>query len=121
MALGRGAVRGLVALLSLLAPTVAGATVEPAPACADLARQRAGELLAWHLVSDAEPAVRPEIEAVVIEQPSIANPAWPAQRLRVLEVWGSAYKARYRMQFLFAPTPAVCALVGEEILEFGAF
>jgi len=38
-------------------------------------------------------------------------------KLDVLEVWGSIYKADYRMRFIYARIKNTCALMGQEILE----
>jgi len=88
------------------------------PACAADALSRAKQLLTFHFGPDDRIAV----ENTVKHLPSIRNPASPAQKLDVLEVWGNIYKERYRMRFIYYNSrPTCCLLVGQEVLEYGRF
>ena len=88
------------------------------PRCAARALDRAKQLLAFHTGPDD----RMSIEKTVKQLPSMRNPQDPTQKLEVLEVWGSIYKARYRMRLIYYNSPATsCLLSGEEILEYARF
>ena len=60
---------------------------------------------------------RIDIERNVKQLAALRNPANRRQLLDVLEVWGSVYKAQYRMRFIYARLPGDCVLMGQEILE----
>jgi hypothetical protein len=99
-------------------------SADPAAAtqrCAEVARERAVKLATFHFDAPLGPTESIEIDKSVTELPPLRNPANPQQVLEVLEVWAYIYKAQYRMRFIFAPVPDTCALVGEEILEYGEF
>ena len=81
--------------------------------CAVPATEQARKLLAFHLGSDS----RIEIEPAVRRLPAIRNPANRRQQFDVLEVWGTVYKAQYRMRLIYARLPNECVLMGQEILE----
>jgi hypothetical protein len=38
-------------------------------------------------------------------------------RFDVLQVWGQAYKAEYRIRLIYAQVQGSCTLMGQEILE----
>ena len=103
--------------MAFVAPSAAG----PTHHCADVARERASKLLAFHFEEPLPPSALIEIDKSARELPPVQNPAKPQQVLDVIEVWGYIHKAQYRMRFLFAPVPDTCAIVGEEILEYGVF
>jgi hypothetical protein len=85
------------------------------PPCAARAIDRARQLLTFH----SGPDERMTIDKEVKQAPSIRNPEDPKQTFEVLEVWGSIYKGRYRMRFIYYNSKATaCLLMGEEILEF---
>ena len=81
--------------------------------CAEPATGQARKLLAFHLGSDE----RIEIDRDVKRLPALRNPANRRQLFDVLEVWGSVYKAQYRMRLIYARLPNECVLMGQEILE----
>lgn len=82
--------------------------------CAADARTQAPKLLAFHFGPDERIAVDTSVKVLS----PIRNPANKSQSLEVLEIWGSIYKGRYRMRFLFGRLGAgECVLVGQEILE----
>jgi hypothetical protein len=97
----------------MLAHAAAGTPVSSPHACAPDALRQAERLLAFHVGGDDRLEVTPP---VVLRSP-LPNPANPDQMLDVLEVWGSVYKASYRMRFLYARLPGACVLMGQEILE----
>jgi hypothetical protein len=103
-------------LLMFLALSCAGGLAYAAdPPCAANATQRAKQLLTFHTGPDE----RMEIEKAVKQLPSIRNPEDRAQSFEVLEVWGTIYKARYRMHLIYFNSPGTsCLLMGEEILEY---
>jgi hypothetical protein len=81
--------------------------------CALPATEQARKLLTFHLGSDS----RIEIDPAVKQLPAIRNPANRRQLFDVLEVWGTVYKAQYRMRLIYARLPNECVLMGQEILE----
>ena len=81
--------------------------------CAASATEQARKLLAFHVGSDS----RIEIEREVKRLAALRNPANRRQLFDVLEVWGTVYKAQYRMRFIYARLPDECVLMGQEILE----
>jgi hypothetical protein len=97
-------------ILALLASTPGHATEHR---CAADAREQARKLIAFHTESDRNVGV----DDVVVQLPSIANPAAKKQRFDVLEVRGYLYKANYRIRLLYAQVPGHCVLMGQEILE----
>ena len=110
------------AAIALAAATVSGQASAPASPkasaqgphrCAASATEQARKLLAFHLGSDS----RIEIEPAVKQLPAIRNPANRRQQFDVLEIWGTVYKAQYRMRLIYARLPNECVLMGQEILE----
>ncbi|HEY8608453.1 MAG TPA: hypothetical protein VIM12_15160 [Noviherbaspirillum sp.] len=100
-----------LAAVLVLAPPIAAAA---GPQCADNAVAQARKLLAFHVGDDD----RISVDKPAKELPSMRNPANPAQRFIVLEVWGAIYKGQYRMRFLYYPLQDECVLMGQEILEY---
>lgn len=100
--------------MALWAPDPAWA--QPAHRCASAASEQAQKLLVFHFGPDD----RIEIDKSVKVLPPIRNPANPAQRLAVLEVWGHIYKGQYRMRFIYAQIPKECVLMGQEVLEYAS-
>lgn len=88
----------------------------PTPHCAEAAKTQAKKLLVFHFGSDD----RIEIESTVKTLHAIRNPAQKKHFFDVLEVWGTIYKAQYRMRLLYAQIPGECDLMGQEILEYAA-
>lgn len=110
------------AAIALAAIGVSGQAPAPAPPaaspqaphrCAASATEQARKLLVFHLGSDS----RIEIDPAVKRLPAIRNPANRRQLFDVLEVWGTVYKAQYRMRLIYARLPGDCVLMGQEILE----
>jgi hypothetical protein len=105
------------------APAGAPAAADPGHACAAEAREQARRLLAWHVAvppaGESEGVI--DLETAVHVIAPLPNPANPAQRLDVLEVWGYVEKAQYRMRLLYAQVPGQCPLVGQEIVEYASF
>ena len=97
----------------LFAPTGASAQTSTPHRCAVPATEQARKLLAFHAGDDS----RIDIERDVKRLPALRNPANRRQLFDVLEVWGSVYKAQYRMRFIYARLPNECVLMGQEILE----
>ncbi|NDW06148.1 hypothetical protein [Jiella pacifica] len=81
--------------------------------CADDARRRAADLLAFHFEQHLPAPI--DLESDVSELPPVRAPVGAA--FDVLEIWGHIYRADYRMRFLYAQIPGTCALMGQEILE----
>jgi hypothetical protein len=87
---------------------------EPTHRCSSAAIKQAQRLLYFHAGPDNRIAVE---DAVKVLSP-IHNPANKNQLFDVLEVWGSIYKAQYRLRFLYAQLPGECLLMGQEIIEY---
>ncbi len=81
--------------------------------CSDHAIDQAGKLLSFHSDDHDRVYINPEVKKL----PPLRNPANPAQRFRVLEVWGSIYRADYRMRLLYADIDGECLLMGQEVLS----
>jgi len=109
------AIRPLLStLIALALPATATPTrAAPPPPCAAEAVTQARKLLAFHAGDDE----RIEVDVTATARPPLRNPANPAQRFEVLEVWGHIYKGRYRMRLLYYPMGSDCVLMGQEILE----
>jgi hypothetical protein len=114
-----GAAAAAMALAAVIVSAQAPAPAAPAPSaqaphrCAAPATEQARKLLAFHLGSDN----RIEIDPAVKRLPAIRNPANRRQLFDVLEVWGTVYKAQYRMRLIYARLPGECVLMGQEVLE----
>lgn len=89
---------------------------EPSHRCALAATKQAHKLLNFH----AGPDDRIEIDKSVKVLAPMRNPANKSQTFDVLEVWGSIYKGKYRMHFIYAQVPGDCLLMGQEIVEFSS-
>lgn len=97
------------ALLSAPGP----ARAQAAHPCAADAVAHARTLLAFHFGEDnAQLSVGDTAKTMGTVKALRGN-----GRFDVLEVWGFIYKAEYRMHFLYAQIPGICALMGQEILE----
>ncbi len=119
MSIKTSIVCGLGMAVALCAMALAAASPAWAQAphhCAGAASEQAQKLLVFHFGPDR----RIEIDKSVKMLAAIRNPANPAQRLDVLEVWGHIYKGQYRMRFIYAQLPKDCVLVGQEILEYAS-
>ena len=106
-----------VALCAMTSAAASAALEQPPHRCASAATEQAPKLLAFHFGPDR----RIEIDKTVRVLAPLRNPANRAQHLDVLEMWGHIYKGRYRMRFIYAPSPKACVLVGQEVLEYGRF
>lgn len=111
----RNFVRTLFAALAALLLALNATHAASPHQCAADATARAAKLLALHTEGDDRAAV--SARTVKTLNP-IRNPANSKQKFDVLAVTGYAYKAEYRMRFLYAQISGQCALVGQEILEF---
>lgn len=101
----------IAALLVMAASSASAAT----PVCADDATKQAKKLLSFHMGEGFE-------KYMAFEAPkpkaSLKNPANPKQIFQVLEVEGFVDPSgRYRMRFIYYPSPQSCLLMGQEILE----
>jgi hypothetical protein len=93
--------------------------------CAGDARQRADKLLRFHFVLEAgDPVTKLANDEVlnmgIDDKVGVLAPIKALRgkgKLDVLEVWGSIYKANYRMRFIYAQFDGSCTLMGQEILE----
>lgn len=103
----------LAVLISLSTFSAGAGAYATEHACASHARERAAELLLFHSHGDDRVEIGREIKSV----PGITNPANTRQRFDVLEVWGSIYRADYRMRFIYAQMDG-CVLMGEEVLQY---
>jgi hypothetical protein len=79
--------------------------------------EQAKKLLVFHAGSDNLIDIDKESVKKLVP---IHNPANTKQLFDVLEVWGTIYKGRYRMRFLYAQIPGECILMGQEILEYAS-
>ena len=105
----------LAAVVLVLAAGAAQAQ-RPHPCAAD-AIAKATPLLKLHFDAGATDKVRNlSIRDTVKTLPPIKALKGNG-KLDVLEVWGSIYKADYRMRFIYAQIKDSCALMGQEILE----
>jgi hypothetical protein len=75
--------------------------------------KQAYRLLEFHFGPDGRIAV----EKTVRRLAPLKNPAGK-HPYDVLEVWGTIYKGKYRMRFIYYQLPDECVLVGQEILEY---
>lgn len=79
--------------------------------CKAQALSEAKKLLAFYRDNDD----RADIDHNVTPLAKIQNPENKSHYFDVLQVWGSIYKGKYRMRFIFLND---CTLMGEEILEY---
>jgi hypothetical protein len=88
--------------------------------CASDAVELAKKLVSFH-VGPLDHSI--DINREVITLAPMRNPASPAQRLDVLEVWGSVYKGNFRMRFTYIRHKSIteCVMVGQEILNYAKF
>ena len=84
--------------------------------CAFEAGKQAQRLLSFY-INDKDERINIDKKVAVLSP--IRNPGNKTQSFDVLEVWGSVYKARYRMRFLYAQMEN-CVLMGEEIMELAS-
>ncbi len=82
-------------------------------ACEKQSVEQARKLLNFHVGGDDRIEIDPNVKTL----PSIKNPAAPAQKFDVHEVWGSIYKGSYRMRLIYYRTGTDCLLMGQEVLE----
>lgn len=90
------------------------ADAAPAHPCVADAIEHAKKLLRFHYDVDATQPI--SVDETVKVLPTVAPLKGPG-RFDVLEVWGSIYKANYRMHFIYSQTRGNCLLMGQEIFE----
>ncbi|MCP8937640.1 hypothetical protein NK718_03875 [Alsobacter sp. SYSU M60028] len=102
-------------MLAVLAWPAAARAADPQ--CASQAREQARALLAFHVGPDiGSPVdVAPDVRVL----PPVRALAG-SHRFAVLELWGSVYKARYRMRLIYHVLGPDCVLMGQEIFEASA-
>lgn len=81
--------------------------------CAKDAISQAKALLVFHYGPDDRIYIEPKAERM----PPLKNPAGRGE-IEVLQVWGSVYKASYRLRLLYSLDGRQCLLLGQEVLEF---
>lgn len=108
-------IRFPVLMFALLAASNLSSATEP-QCHSDLAIDQAHSLLAFHFGADERIEIDPHIE----QHSSIANPANPNEEFQVLELWGSIYRAQYRMRLTYYPLQDGCILMGQEIIEYAS-
>lgn len=91
-----------------------GVHAAPVHRCAEVAIHQAKSLLEFHI---GRPDERIEIDKTVEVLAPIRTPGNKKQMFDVLEVWGTIYKADYRMRLIYAQMKRECVLMGQEILE----
>ncbi len=101
----------LVSLL-LLAGTIPSQAASPHH-CAAAAVKQAEKLLAFHSDNDDRATIDSNSVRVIGTVGALAGKG----RFDVIEVYGSIYKADYRMRLIYAQIPGDCVLMGQEILE----
>lgn len=84
------------------------------PVCAKAAIDQAKKLLDFHMDGDNRIRIDPNVK----ELPPITNPVDKRQQFRVIEVWGTVYKGKYRMRLIYFLLESSCVLMGQEILEY---
>lgn len=80
--------------------------------CESDALRKAEKLIRFHSGEDDRIVINHDVG---IMHP-IKNPRNKKQSFDVLEVWGSIYKGKYRMRFIYAQMDG-CVLMGQELLE----
>lgn len=88
-------------------------SAKPAHRCSSHAIRQAKALLAFHTGDDATSEVEDRFTVLA----PLRNPANPRQYFDVLQVQGYVYRANYQMRLIYAQTPGVCVLMGQEIIE----
>ena len=109
-------------LFFLMAFPGAALAITQTPRCAAAVLDAASKLLAGH--SKAGTDANPHefyVEPNLIALPSVRNPAKKSERLDVVEVWGSVYRATFRMRFLLIPKIPDCVIFGQEIIDWGPY
>ena len=107
-----------LALAAALA-LAANLTARPALAaaehpCAADSLQRAQALLAYHVGEDDRIPLNLRRSA---QKVGTVRAISGKGRFDVLQVWGQAYKAEYRIRLIYAQVQGSCTLMGQEILE----
>lgn len=101
----------ITAVLITLPFHIQAAQQKSAMTCKAQAVTEAKKLLAFYRDNDD----RADIDNNVTPLARMRNPENRAHYFDVLQVWGTIYKGKYRMRFLFLSD---CTLMGEEILEY---
>lgn len=86
---------------------------KPAHRCSAHAIRQAKALLAFHSGDEANSVVEDRFTVLA----PLRNPANQRQQFDVLQVQGYVYRANYQMRLIYAQTPGVCVLMGQEIIE----
>lgn len=88
--------------------------------CAAQAVAQAASLLAFHADMGPKDREMIEVDHQIQSLSFQRNPADPKQKLEVLELRGYIYKGVYRLRLLYLSDPALCVLVGQEVLGLGS-
>ncbi|MBU6258463.1 MAG: hypothetical protein KGL18_14130 [Burkholderiales bacterium] len=105
---------GSVATLSIAAPP-------PHHHCESDAMPRALRLLDFHLNSGEATHVDVSLTPGYTLAKPVINPANPAQKLDVLEFNGQSGKGDFRIRLLYIQNAKVCAMVGQEIINWASY
>jgi len=88
-------------------------SAKPAHRCSTHALRQAKALLTFHSGDEANSVVEDRFTVLA----PLRNPANQRQQFDVLQVQGYVYRANYQMRLIYAQTPGVCVLMGQEIIE----